>query len=93
MEVRRTALDDDRNVSTAVVEAVADAVGTTPLDVEPPLYRVVDPDALNDLFDAGRDADSPVTISFTYADCEVSVSGRGEIVVQPRSTSEFEQSS
>ena len=89
MEVRRTALGGDRNVSTAVVEAVADAVGTTPLDVEPPLYRVVDPDALNELFDSEYDDDRPITISFTYADCEVNVSG-GRIVVQHSVESEFE---
>lgn len=83
MQVSRTASDSGRNVSTVVVEAVADAQGISPTELEP-LHRVVNADALNALYDPKwDDRDAATTVSFTYADCEVTVSGRGEVVVRP----------
>lgn len=56
--------------STAVVEAVASAKGVDEVDL-PPLNDAVDPDALNALFKPRDDPEGLVT--FTYADCEVTV--------------------
>jgi hypothetical protein len=63
----------------AVVSAVADATGTDPLEL-PPLGNVVDPEALNDLVDCGRNSDLR-SISFEYAGYDVVVSGVGDIQV------------
>lgn len=61
-------------ISTTVVDAVADFHDVDPVEV-PPLYRAIDPDALNSLF--GR---SPLggnrfegRITFELAECEVEV--------------------
>lgn len=61
-------------ISTTVVDAVAEFHGVGPVEV-PPLYRAIDPDALNSLF--GR---SPLggnrfegKITFELAECEVEV--------------------
>lgn len=40
----------ERELSRIVVEAVAEDKGVPPLEVEPSLYTVCDPDALNKLF-------------------------------------------
>lgn len=56
-------------VSTAVVEAVSNASGTSALDL-PPVYHTIDPDALDALFD-GRRTEGSVT--FRYADHQVTV--------------------
>lgn len=45
--------DDDRSLSAAVVSAVADLSGSDPTELEV-LYEVVDPDALDELFEPGR---------------------------------------
>jgi hypothetical protein len=83
MGVSRTDLDCDRNVSAVVVEAVADARGVAPTELEP-LHGVVDADALDDLLDArSNDAGATTTVSFTYAGCEVTITGHSEVVVRP----------
>lgn len=64
-------------VSTRVVEAVADAAGTDPLALEPPLYHAIDLDALERLV-ASR---STRLIRFEYADHTVTVRGDGTVLV------------
>ncbi|PSP78477.1 hypothetical protein BRC81_08010 [Halobacteriales archaeon QS_1_68_20] len=66
----------DARISEKVVEAVADAEGTSPLDLRPPLYRVVDPDALDKLF-------SPPSLEHGQPDGEVTFEYRGyEVTVR-----------
>jgi hypothetical protein len=74
--------------SVAVTEAMAFVTNRDPLDIDP-LETVVDPDALDRML-AG---DGTVTLSFTWEDHSVEVSGSGEIVISggdagsdPRST-------
>jgi hypothetical protein len=62
--------------SEAVVAAVADATDRDPLSL-PALYEVVDPDALDAIF-----ADGGVTVSFSYADCEVVVDDDAVLVTR-----------
>ena len=83
MTVSRTAIDGGRSVSTVVVEAVAESMGVSPLELDPPLHRVVDPDALDDLFRPSRAATESPRVSFTYAGHEVTVHGRGDVEVRP----------
>lgn len=73
---------DDGKVNERVVLAVADACDEDPLEL-PSLYSVIDPDALDKLFDhsflGGRNG--PGRVVFTMAGCEVVVHSDGEIDV------------
>ncbi|QSW98336.1 HalOD1 output domain-containing protein [Haloterrigena alkaliphila] len=70
--------DDRRAPSERVVEAVATASGTSPLDFEPTLYDVVDPEALDALVRSGTEN---VRIQFRYGDRSVVVTGTGHVEV------------
>lgn len=76
-------LVDERSVSQSVVEAVADAEGVAPEDLEPPLYEVIDPEALERVFaptasGARRDG----RIEFVYNGYDVTVRGDGRVSVE-----------
>lgn len=64
-------------ISSLVVDALAGAGGTEPSALDPPLYSVVDPDAL----DALVDRDSPVRVEFEYDGRSVVVRDGGTVVV------------
>lgn len=78
----RTTWDGDPESTPvhAIVTAVADATDTDPQDL-PPLYDVVDPDALNSLF--ARPATTVRRVRLEYAGHEVVVRGSGEVHVHP----------
>lgn len=71
-------------VSEEVVTAVAAARDVDPLEL-PPLYNVIDPDALNQLFDhdVSGDGNGHCRVSFRMADCDVIVESNNEIDVTP----------
>ncbi|PSP28753.1 hypothetical protein BRC65_01440 [Halobacteriales archaeon QH_2_65_14] len=71
-------------VSEAVVHAVADAEGTSPLGL-PPLTTVVDPDALEMLF---RNHDSEGCVTFSYHGYQVTVSSENAVQVTENADSE-----
>lgn len=62
--------------SMAVVGAVADALDTDALELDP-LFETVDTDALDGLL--GETGSDQVHLSFTFADCEITMSGDGRI--------------
>jgi len=66
------------SIGTAVVLSVADYTDRHPTDL-PLLSTAVDPDALDALLDARGES---VAISFSYADCEVSLRGDGKLTVR-----------
>lgn len=70
-------------VTQTIVEAVADAKGVGPTDLEP-LYNVLDTDALNSLFHSRPrvDALSAGRIQFTYEGFDVEVTASGEVTVE-----------
>ncbi|NUB91344.1 hypothetical protein HTZ84_11445 [Haloterrigena sp. SYSU A558-1] len=70
--------DDRRPPSERVVEAVAAASGTSPLDFEPTLYDAVDPEALDSLVRSGSDE---LRIRFRYGDRSVLITGNGRVDV------------
>ncbi|WP_339104374.1 HalOD1 output domain-containing protein [Haloterrigena salinisoli] len=72
--------DDRRPPSERVVEAVAAAFGTSPLDFEPTLYETVDPEALDSLVRTGPES---LRIRFRYGECSVVVTGTGRVDVSP----------
>lgn len=77
--MRRT-LAPSETPSYAIIETVADLEGTNPVDLTPPLYAAIDPEALNDLFTS--QSESTVNrITFQYAGYDVTVWGDGEFQV------------
>ncbi|MFC4245607.1 HalOD1 output domain-containing protein [Natribaculum luteum] len=83
-------LEPGESLSEAVVEAVAAASGrsifATDEDAEPlpPLYDVIDPDALNSLFKPGRESEQiDGCVSFTYCNHRVVVESSGSVLVSP----------
>lgn len=70
--------------STVVPNAVAEITGRRVEELLP-LQHTLDPDALDDLLDAGPvpGRSEPVEISFTYAGFEVTVDSSGVVVLEP----------
>jgi hypothetical protein len=64
-----------------VITAVAEATDVSPTELSPPLYDVVDPDALESLVEQAPD--DGVRISFEFHECTVIVSGNGDVSVSP----------
>lgn len=63
--------------SISVVLAVADREGVDPTELDPSLAEVVDPDALDAVFDGGDARDG--TIRFEYHGYRVEVRGDGTV--------------
>lgn len=80
--VHRRVADVDGSVSMAVIEALAEARGVSPLEIEQPLYDAVDPDALDALFERGDDALKSGRVVFTTSGYEVTVTARDEVYVR-----------
>ena len=72
----------DRVVTERVVHAVAEARDVDPLEL-PPLYDVLDPDALNALVTKPTAGDELITVSFTYTDRRITVRNDGVVRVGP----------
>ena len=80
----RTSVDSGQSttesLTVAVVEQVANREHVDPLDL-PPLTEVIDPDALNALFEApGASADR---VTFNYHGYEIVVEGPEQVQVTP----------
>ncbi|WP_227378196.1 HalOD1 output domain-containing protein [Haladaptatus halobius] len=72
--------DSDRTTTTIrVIKAVANVLGVEPMDLDPPLGTVLDPDALDIL--CRTDGHSSVSVQFQYVDCNVTVED-GDVVVE-----------
>ena len=65
------------SLSEKVVEAVASAEGRDPLDLDPPLYHAINPDALEALF---RNTTGEVT--FTYLGYTVHIAPDQKVTVE-----------
>ena len=79
-ETFHSRFDDGSDLVVAIVEAVAVVTNRDPTAMSP-LYDTIDPEALADLVTGARDR--PVEISFSYEECQVSVSSDGSVVVEP----------
>jgi len=78
---------DAESPSMRVVEAVAEREGEPPETLSPPLYEVIDPDALDELI-GSRSSDLNVT--FEYANYFVQVKGNGTVSVTTSETVDSE---
>jgi hypothetical protein len=70
-------------ISDRVVLAVADAEGTSPLELTPPLFESIDPDALDSIFEntvTGRGR-TEGRVYFEMSGCEVEVHATGHVRV------------
>lgn len=68
------------SIGTDVVLAVAAVTGTDPMKL-PRFAEAVDPDALEELLGS---CDGSVSVSFTYANCEITVDEGRNVTVTPR---------
>lgn len=69
------------SVSEAVVHEVAGSKGVPPDELNPPLYNVIDPDALEAIFRGGTGH-----ISFEYHGYVVTVNHAGDVSLEPTVT-------
>lgn len=75
---------EGQSTSQRVITAVADETGKDVTEVGP-LYHVIDPDALDRLFSATRGSGrNQGYVEFTFAGCDVTVRGNGEVEVTQR---------
>lgn len=77
--------DRSEQPSVEILEAVADATDHEPTAL-PPLYRSVDPDALDALLTGGVQRAEPVHVSFAYDDVLVSVGSDGDLTIRADGT-------
>lgn len=78
----------DIRPSYSVVETVSEATGRVLEDLQP-LYDVIDPDALDEIFIRSGDQDSHLPsdrVSFKYEGCDVTIHADGRTVVSPLAT-------
>ena len=66
-----------KSVSAAVIEAVAEEMGTDPKHLPETLHEVIDPDALDALFGGQNSSEGVVMIS--YCGYSVTVTASGEV--------------
>lgn len=69
---------DSHVPSHQVVEAIAEQEGVSPIELTPPLFQVIDPDALDALGQDNVDSrSSNVVIEFSYLGYDVRVQNNG----------------
>jgi len=78
---------DSDTAVISILEAVANAERTTPVDL-PPLSEAVDPAALNALLDSDGDGRAPLRVSLNYAGYEITVGRDGDVVASPAGASD-----
>ncbi len=78
---------DEVPPSVTVVETVSDATGVNAIEL-PTLNDTIDTDALDSLFNGVTRGTEGLTVSFVYADCEVTVLADGTVIVDPSNTDE-----
>ena len=68
-----------RGICQTVIEAIADAEDTEPSELTPPLFEVIDPDALDTLFARNQAVGK---IIFNYNSYEISVFPDGYVSIE-----------
>lgn len=83
MSQTQTATPHVSNVSDKVVERIAEVEDVDPFERTPPLYEVIDPDALDQIFAATPTAGRMEgQVTFPYNGYEVTVCGDGYVSVE-----------
>lgn len=73
--------DDNSSLTMALINAIADQEDVDPTELNPPLFDVLDPEALDSLF---RTTEGGVT--FTYLEYAVAVQSDGTVELRERDT-------
>lgn len=75
---------NNKSISTVIAETIATHKGVDPANLEP-LYKTIDPDALDALFAPRTDGTARTTgqIIFTHAGYEITVNSNRTITVEP----------
>lgn len=71
------------SIVVTILSEIGQREGYPPQELTPPLYTVIDPDALEALFRDPTPGESrdPVTVEFTYLDYRIVVRGPNEIEI------------
>lgn len=72
-----------RGICQVVIEAIADAEETDPTELTPPLFEVIDPDALDNLFARNQALGKVI---FNYKSYEVRVFPDGYVSIEDHGT-------
>ena len=84
--------DGEKSPSQAIIAAIATAEGIDVTDVEPPeydpLFTVVNPEALDDLFTTTGNGASTVVVHFEYEGYEIVVHPGCDVEVRERSSND-----
>ncbi len=75
-----TPIQSTADLTQAVLDAVAEAEGTNPRELDPPLYEAINPEALNELF-AGKAGDRG-WVGFDYHGYHVVVYRDGRVDIE-----------
>ncbi|MFA9418170.1 HalOD1 output domain-containing protein [Natrinema sp. HArc-T2] len=78
--------EPDEDLSMMIIELISDLEGVDPVELSPPLYSVINPEALDALFHSAS-SDAPQTsghVQFVYCGYEIRVQSDGEIAVLNR---------
>lgn len=77
----------DEPLSVTVVRAIAAHEGVDPMDLSPPLFRSLDPAALDSLFEPTTGGVRSGSVAFTYDGKRVTVESSGEVTVESATSS------
>lgn len=77
----RPAAADAASLVQRIVDGVAVIHDTNPMELSPPLYESVDPDALERVIQQSDRQD--LTVEFDYHGCTITVEGDGSVTVSP----------
>lgn len=83
MSTVETEVSEESDIYQSVIETIAIVEDVAPTDLSPPLYEIVDPDALETLFTDGQTLGKVV---FNYGMYEVSVFSDGYVSLKNRGT-------
>ncbi|MFH5798548.1 HalOD1 output domain-containing protein [Haladaptatus sp. CMAA 1911] len=74
----------DERLSIRVINAIAEHEGTTPTEIRPVLYDIIDPDALDSLFSATYRGETRANgnVEFQYGPHKVTVHSDGRIEIE-----------
>ncbi|UPV74795.1 hypothetical protein M0R89_01690 [Halorussus limi] len=78
--------DEPRPISEKIITKISERNGTDPTDLHPPLYEVVDLEALDDLFAPGRGSNlrnCDGHVEFAYGPWRIRVESDGSVAVSP----------
>ncbi|MFC7187271.1 HalOD1 output domain-containing protein [Halorubrum yunnanense] len=79
----RSSTADVDDVLCEIVDKIAEVEDVDPLELTPPLYEVIDPEALGQMFATIPTADRmELRVSFPYEGYEVTVHGDGDVSVE-----------